>query len=457
MKKSLILAALIGLAAISFPLSNLMHQPSPESQAMLAQITDPHLKKAAPILQNKCLDCHSSLTRMPFYAKFPIARDLIGKDIEEGIEDFNIGNKFANNGAGFTELDLARLEGVLNSHSMPPFRYVALHWDANLSQQDSEDLRSWIHHLRAQRRQTTGIHSNFAGDPVEPLPLVTVLDANKVALGRKLFHDTRLSGDNTLSCASCHDLKKGGTDRAKTATGIRGQIGPINVPTVFNAGNNIKQFWDGRAETLEEQAGGPVNNPKEMGANWKLVIDRLNQDPEMVSTFRRLYPDGITSANIVSAIATFERSLITTNSKLDQYLRGNKAMLSASEARGYELFKANCASCHAGKNLGGLSFETMGRKADYFAARTGKITEVDYGLYNVTQKEQDKFKFKVPTLRNIAQTAPYFHDGSAETLEEAVRVMGTYQVGKHFTNQEVSDIAAFLKTLTGEYEGRAVE
>ncbi|MCE3235300.1 MAG: cytochrome c peroxidase [Vampirovibrio sp.] len=457
MKKPLILAALIGVAAVSFPLSNLMHQPSAESQAVLAQIKDPHLKKAAPILQNKCLDCHSSQTRMPFYANFPIARDLIGKDIEEGSEHFNMSGKFANDGAGFTELDLARLEGVLNTQSMPPLRYVALHWNAGLSQQDSEDLRSWIHNLRGQRRQTVGIHSNFAGDAVEPLPLVTVLDANKVALGRKLFHDKRLSGDNTLSCASCHDLKKGGTDRSKTATGIRGQIGPINVPTVFNAGNNIKQFWDGRAGTLEEQAGGPVNNPMEMGANWKLVIDRLNKDPEMVNTFHRLYPDGITSANIVSAIATFERSLVTTNSKLDQYLRGNKTALSASEARGYELFKANCASCHAGKNLGGLSFEKMGRKADYFAARDGKITEVDYGLYNFTKKEQDKFKFKVPTLRNIAQTAPYFHDGSAETLEEAVRVMGQYQVGKHFSEKDVNDITAFLKTLTGEYEGKPVE
>lgn len=458
MKKPLLLAALIAVAAISFPLSNLLNnQPSPESQAILAQIKDPYFKKAAPILQGKCIDCHSSQTRMPFYANFPIAHDLIGKDIEEGTEDFNMNAKFAHDGAGFTEMDLAHLEGVLNSHSMPPFRYVALHWDAALSEKDVEDLRSWIHQARTQRRIATNIHGDFAGDAVEPLPLITVLNADKVALGRKLFHDTRLSGDNTLSCASCHDLKKGGTDRSPTATGIRGQVGPINVPTVFNAGNNIKQFWDGRAETLEEQAGGPVNNPIEMGANWKQVIGRLNSDPDMVKTFNRLYPDGITSANIVSAIATFERSLATPNSKLDQYLRGNKTVLSASETRGYELFKANCTSCHAGRNLGGLSFEKMGKRGDYFAARGGKITDTDYGLYNVTKKERDKYKFKVPTLRNVAQTAPYFHDASAKTLEEAVRAMGKYQVGKDFSDQEVSDITAFLKTLTGEYEGKPVE
>ena len=283
------------------------------------------------------------------------------------------------------------------------------------------------------------------------------LDANKVSLGRKLFHDKRLSADNTLSCASCHDLHKGGADGSVSATGIRGQIGPINSPTVFNSAYSVKQFWDGRAATLEEQAGGPVNNPLEMGSNWKQVLGKLNQDPQLVGEFKRVYPDGITSENIVSAIATFERSLVTPNSKLDKYLRGDKTALSSVEAHGYQLFKANCISCHAGKNMGGLSFEKMGRKADYFADRHTPLTKADYGLYNFTHKEDDKFKFKVPTLRNIAQTAPYFHDGSAKTLTDAVRVMGKYQVGKNFNNAEVADLTAFLKTLTGEYGDRSVQ
>jgi len=152
MKKAPVIVALIALAALSFPLSNLLHKPSDETEKLLAQIQDSKTKKAATILQGKCIDCHSSQTRLPFYMNFPLAHNLIAKDIEEGTEEFNLNGKFANNGAGFTELDLARLEGVLNDHSMPPLRYVALHWDASLSEADTQDLRGWIYQLRSQRQ-----------------------------------------------------------------------------------------------------------------------------------------------------------------------------------------------------------------------------------------------------------------------------------------------------------------
>lgn len=302
-----------------------------------------------------------------------------------------------------------------------------------------------------------GVHDDFAGEPIPPLPLTVKADAGKVKLGEQLFNDKRLSADKTLSCASCHVLNKGGTDRSAVSTGIRGQKGPINAPTVFNAVYNVRQFWNGRAANLTEQAGGPVTNPKEMGATWEQVLARLKQDPKLVAEFNRLYPDGLKSHNVQDAIATFETTLVTPNSRFDQYLRGDKTALSATEVKGYQLFKANCASCHAGPNLGGLSFEKMGRHGDYFAARGGQITTSDYGLYDFTKKEKDRFKFKVPTLRNIAQTGPYFHDAGAKTLDDAVRKMGRFQVGKQFSDQEVSELTAFLKTLTGQYQGRTVQ
>lgn len=457
-KKFFGLSAVVALVALAFPLSNLFHHEDPEAQAILANIQDPDFKKTAPILQNKCLDCHSSQARIPVYADFPIARNLIQKDMSDGIARFDLSGKLKNNGKDFTELELARLEGTINDHSMPPFRYVALHWNAALSDQDEKDLLTWIYSLRKLRHITSdAVHADVANEPITPLPLTVQVDTAKVALGKALFHDTRLSGDGTLSCASCHALNKGGTDQAAVSTGIRGQKGPINAPTVFNSAYNIRQFWDGRAADLKEQAGGPVTNPLEMGANWPDVLARLNKDPYLVASFKRSYPTGLTSDNIQDAIAAFEQTLITPNSRFDQYLRGDKKALSQVELRGYQLFKTNCASCHAGMNMGGLSFEKMGRRGNYFASRGGKISDADYGRYNFTKKEADKYYFKVPTLRNIALTAPYFHDASAKTLEEAVRVMGKYQAGKNLSDREVADITAFLHTLTGEYEGEPLQ
>jgi cytochrome c peroxidase len=458
LKKTVTVIGIATLAILSFPLSNLLRHTDTNATDNAAQIQDPAFQKAVPILQNKCLDCHSSQARIPFYANFPIARDLIQKDMTEGIARFNLSGKLENEGKNFTELDLARLEGTLLDHSMPPLRYVALHWDAKLSAGDEQALRDWINALRSSRNLgVKGVHSDFAREPFQPLPLNVNVDPEKVALGKALFHDTRLSGDGTLSCASCHALNKGGTDRLPVSVGIRGQKGPINSPTVFNAAYNIRQFWDGRAADLKEQAGGPVTNPLEMGATWPEVLAKLNQDSTFLASFQRAYPDGLSADNIQDAIATFEQTLITPNAKFDRYLRGDKTAISSVALKGYQLFKSNCASCHSGMTLGGLSFEKMGRRKDYFSARGGKLNDADLGLYNFTQKEADKHFFKVPTLRNVAQTAPYFHDASAKTLEDAVRVMGKYQAGKNFSEQEVTEITAFLHTLTGEYEGRLLE
>lgn len=298
-------------------------------------------------------------------------------------------------------------------------------------------------------------------EPIRPIPLTVKLDAKKVVLGDKLFHDKRLSKDNTLACASCHGLDRGGVDGGVDggvgSTGINGAKGPINAPTVFNSGFNFRQFWDGRANSLEEQAAGPVHNPKEMGSNWAEVLGKLSQDAALVATFKESYPDGLQPKNIQDAIANFERSLITPNSRFDKYLRGDKAALKDDELRGYQLFKNyGCVACHQGVNVGGNMFQVFGVMGDYFAKRGG-VTEADLGRFNVTKNEADKNMFKVPSLRNVALTAPYFHDGSAKTLNDAVDVMFKFQLGRAAPQQDKELIVKFLHTLTGEFRGQPLD
>ncbi|MCZ6675756.1 MAG: cytochrome-c peroxidase [Candidatus Poribacteria bacterium] len=291
-------------------------------------------------------------------------------------------------------------------------------------------------------------------EPIRPIPLQIKLNPNKIELGKKLFHDPQLSRDNSISCASCHDLKTGGTDRRIRSIGIDSAVGSVNAPTVFNSGFNFKQFWDGRAETLEDQIDGPLNSPDEMGSSWEEVVTKLKKFSDYVSTFGDLYPDGIQAHNIKDAIATFERSLYTPNSPADQFLRGDSSALTDEEKTGYRLFKSyGCTSCHQGIGVGGNMFERFGVMGDYFAER-GKVTEADLGRFNVTGDERDRYVFKVPSLRNVALTPPYFHDGSARRLEDAVATMAEYQLGRKLSPEEIDRIVKFLKTLTGEYGGK---
>lgn len=296
-----------------------------------------------------------------------------------------------------------------------------------------------------------------AAEPITPLPQAMALDARVVGLGRRLFHDTRLSADGSVSCASCHDLARGGTDRRGRSRGIGGAEGAINAPTVFNSGFNFRQFWDGRADSLEEQVDGPLQHPAEMGSSWPQALGRLAEDASYRNEFAAVYPDGITPANLRSALATFERSLVTPNSRFDRFLRGEAGALDEAERAGYRLFKQiGCSSCHQGVNIGGNSYQRLGVMADYFAVRGG-ISEADLGRFNVTGREEDRYFFKVPSLRNVALTAPYLHDGSAKTLDEAVVIMARYQLGLRLSAADVGRIVAFLRTLTGEYQGRMLE
>lgn len=296
------------------------------------------------------------------------------------------------------------------------------------------------------------VGAQTADEPIKPLPLKLTLDARKVELGKALFHDKRLSKDNSIACASCHDLAKGGADGKPTAIGIGGQVGPINTPTVLNSSFNFRQFWNGRAATLEEQAAGPVHNPGEMGSNWDEVLAKLRQDAALVGKFTAVYKDGLKPANIQDAIATFESSLVTP-SRFDRFLRGDLKAINENEARGYQLFKTyGCVACHQGVNVGGNMYQQFGVMDEYFKVRGKPITEADLGRYAVTKLESDRYVFKVPSLRNVELTAPYFHDGATRTLEEAVDVMFRYQLGRSAPASDKSLIVQFLKTLTGEKE-----
>ncbi|MBW9273911.1 MAG: cytochrome-c peroxidase [Candidatus Thiodiazotropha sp. (ex. Lucinisca nassula)] len=283
-------------------------------------------------------------------------------------------------------------------------------------------------------------------EPIQPIKPVQNINLGQVELGKKLYFDPRLSKSGFISCNSCHNLSMGGTDNLKTSIGHNWQQGPINAPTVLNSSLNVAQFWDGRAADLKAQAGGPIANPGEMAFTHTLAIDVLTSIPEYVMEFKQVFgSEKITIDEVTQAIAEFEKTLVTPNSRFDQWLLGDKQVLSQDERAGYKLFKeSGCVSCHNGEAVGGNSFQKMGVVEPYKAKSPAE------GLSAVTGKDADRFKFKVPTLRNVEMTYPYFHDGEAETLTEAVDVMGRLQLGKKFSDNENAQIVAFLKTLTGD-------
>ena len=456
-KKPLLI--LLGAVVVFLPLSNLLGLSGKNEPISVVSGSTPNFSKVSEVFQNKCVDCHSpGMTRMPIYANLPIAKQLMEKDIRNATARLILNKSLYSGEEKFTALDLARLEGVLLNNSMPPHLYLSMHWTAKLTADEKQTILAWISEERSKLTWSIDSSKDLKGEPIQPLPLKVTVDDKKIALGQKLFHDTSLSGDNTLSCASCHDLTKGGTDQAKVATGIKGQQGPINSPTVFNAMYNVTQFWDGRAKDLQTQAAGPVANPGEMGEQWDNVIAKLKQIPEYQNAFQTIYEQqGLTKETVTDAIAGFEQSLVTPDSRFDKYLRGDKGILTTDEKSGYELFKLNCASCHNGPAVGGLSFEKMGVKQDYFKLRGGQITEADNGRFNVTKEEKDRHFFKVPVLRNVEITYPYFHDGSVNNLNDAVRIMGQVQRNKNFNDTEINNIVSFLKTLTGTYSGKSLK
>lgn len=282
-------------------------------------------------------------------------------------------------------------------------------------------------------------------EPILPIPQKLHYDTAKAALGEKLFFDPILSRDYTISCATCHDFSKGGADAHNVSTGIHQQKGSMNAPTVLNSVFNFTQFWNGRAKNLTEQALGPIHNPIEMGLTPAESTLRLKGDPAYSDAFEKITGRRtITTNDIAAMIAEYEKTLITPNGKFDLYLRG-KGKLSTKEMEGYQLFKTlGCISCHNGVNVGGNSYQKMG--AILAIERNAKTDD----RYALTHRERDKNVFKVPTLRNIVLTAPYFHDGSAVTLREAINKMSYHNLGIKLSEREIDALLVFLNTLTGK-------
>ena len=267
----------------------------------------------------------------------------------------------------------------------------------------------------------------------------------KVALGKKLFFETKLSMDQDLSCNSCHGLNTFGVDNQPTSLGHKGQRGNRNSPTVLNAALHFAQFWDGRAADVEAQALGPVLNPVEMAMPKEdVVMERLTADAEYTKLFTEAFPGDpkpLTFANMGKAIGAFERTLLTPL-RFDAYLKGDAKALTPEEIKGMQTFRnTGCTACHMGPLLGGSMYQKIGLVKPY--------PTKDLGRYDVTKNEADKYFFKVPSLRNAAKTAPYFHDGSVPTLEKAVHLMGEHQLGRNLSDQEVLEITTFIRSLTG--------
>jgi cytochrome c peroxidase len=285
-------------------------------------------------------------------------------------------------------------------------------------------------------------------EPIQPIPLQVALDSHKVQLGKNLFADKRLSVDRQVSCLSCHRLDLGGADRKARSIGANGVQTNTNTPTIFNVAYNFRFSWNGKFETLEAQIEGLSRTS--MGRSWDRVLIDLQKMPDYVRMFEAIYVDGITQSNAIDALAVYTRSLYTPNSRFDRFLRGDRAALTVEETEGYRLFKSyGCVRCHQGVNVGGNLFQKFGVLGNYFHDR-GNITTADYGRYNATGSESDRYAFRVPSLRNVALTPPYFHDGTVKTLEEAISVMAKYQLGQPLPRSRIRRIAQFLKTLDGE-------
>lgn len=295
----------------------------------------------------------------------------------------------------------------------------------------------------------------YDAEPIRPLPIELAADPARVALGERLFNDPRLSRDGRLACASCHQLAQGGDDGLPRSITNSGEPDIVNAPTVFNARYNFRLTWRGKFRTLEEQAEGDLRNPRHGATDWPELLPKLRNDPDYRRAFAQVYPQGITRESVLDAIASFERTLVTPNAPFDLWLRGDAMAVDADVLRGYDLFRSyGCIACHQGVNVGGNMFQKFGVFRE--PAHEQDATPMDEGRFSLTGDEDDRGVFRVPSLRNVAVTAPYFHDGEVATLDEAIRVMGEVQLGVEIPEPDRQLIRAFLESLTGEYRGRSL-
>lgn len=432
MKKTslIILCALLGAAAVIAIYRSSFRKTIPDAPAS---------EQVVSILQNNdCFVCHSKTPEMPFYSSFPIVGKVVKDHTVHAVRFTDLEARVCDD---IDDVTLSMLDHSVSYGTMPVITYKLVHWGTGLNSREKSVIAGWIREKRG------------SSEPVSAIPVVEY-DAARAGLGEKLFNDPRISLDGMITCATCHVLESGGADHAdeRVSEGINGLVGGVNAPTVYNAVFNVRQFWNGRAADLNEQAAGPATNPVEMGdQTLDQICARLSLDKDLVNEFEKLYPgEGLTNSTLTAAIAEFEKTLTTPGGRFDRYLNGEAGAISDEERLGYEKFKEHaCATCHTGVILGGRSFEYVDVFGDYFADRTEEIeyNSDDDGLKGFTGKEEDLHKFKVPGLRNVALTAPYFHDGTLQTMEEAVKAMARYELGKELSEQDVQVVVAFMKTL----------
>ncbi len=410
---------------------------------------------AGKILELKCAACHANDASYSRILNF-FSCGLMADHVEGAKRAFTLK---PDNTLRSGNVDYLKMDYVLRTRRMPPASYSAVHLGSRLTPTDVAILRNKYKESGAAARM-------FA--PISPAPSTdNELELARIYLGYLLYHDGRLSTNNQVSCASCHDLTRGGTDNLAKSEGVPGpdgypQLGGVNAPTTFNAAGNIRQFWDGRAADLKEQAGGPPLNPVEMGfscvEDWNVIADKLGADPQMVALFAYVFGDnGITADTITTAIAAYEQTLVTPDSAFDRYLKGDEKALTDSQKAGLKSFvDLGCATCHSGPTLGGISFEYINTHGDLRAAAAPvDYKEGAYGLRDFTKKEEHKDMFRVPNLRNVALTAPYFHTGTVNSLKEAVRIMIDVQNGAGAASDDtVLNITRFLEAQTGKLYGK---
>ncbi len=448
--------AIIAVAgAGSYMLYNTAHKPSPYLTAD-SQVAD---HNAQIILQNKCAACHGSKPDYSYTLNL-LSFGKIRRDIEGAQRAFLL-NADESKGIRSGHVDYLKMDKVLRTRRMPPAAYTAVHLGSRLTPEDVELLR-------CRYKEDAAIARAFS--PILPATEAeNDIESLRRHLGHRLYVDTRLSTTNEISCASCHDLTLGGTDNKPKSEGVPGaddkpQLGGVNAPTVYNAAGNIRQFWDGRAADLKEQAGGPPLNPVEMGyatpADWEKIAEKLRKDPELEAYFALVYGEqGITGDTITDAIAAYEKTLVTPDSDFDRYLRGDAAALSPEQQQGMEDFvRFGCASCHAGPALGGISFEYISTHAPFHSFMPKDYAEGAHGLADFTKKEEHTDMFRVPTLRNVALTAPYFHTGAINSLEEAVSIMFKTQVSSDGASEStIRNVTRFLEAQTGTLNGKPLD
>lgn len=311
-------------------------------------------------------------------------------------------------------------------------------------------LLSFSTFLFAKTEDKTSVLHAKQNLPIPPITAKENLNPKKIQLGELLFNEVKFSQSFTHSCATCHNLKKGGTDKQTHFVGSNAVEGTLNTPTVFNSRYNFRQFWDGRAKTLKDVINDHLLDKHIYNNNWESLIERLQSSTKYNELFKSIYHENIQQSHIEEVLEQYLHTLITPNSPFDRYVRGDTKAISEDAQKGYELFNNyGCISCHQGPNVGGNLYQKMGIYKNYFDKKD-KINESDLGRFNVTNRDEDTFVFKVPSLRNVALTGPYLHDGSAETLEEVVQIMAEYQVGQKLPAYEISHIVKFLETLTGD-------